>query len=115
MNASITRTARLGLALIAATGMLALFALPASAAQIPRGDYVCSTSFGYGGTVNIKRDNKYSVNDGKKGKYSYSRKRKILNFKTGDYKTFFGKYSKDSKGFDVYETKSGDHLWACYR
>jgi hypothetical protein len=102
--------------LLAATAVVFALAVPtAGAAEIPKGDYVCSNTFGYAGTVNIKRDNKYSVNDGKKAKYSYSRKRKILNFKSGDYKGFFGKYVKKSKGFDVYDNKSGDHLWACYR
>jgi hypothetical protein len=100
-------------ATLAVSGAIA--AAPAAAASIPKGDYVCSTGSGYAGTVNIKRDNKYSVNDGKKGKYSYSRKRKIINFKTGDYKGFFGKYLKQSDGFEVYWNKNGDYLWSCYR
>ena len=94
---------------------MAVATAPAAAATIPKGDYVCSGSVGYAGTVNIKADNKYSVNDGKKGKYAYSRKKKIINFKTGDYKGFFGDYSKRSKAFDVYWTKNGDYLWSCYR
>lgn len=87
----------------------------AQAAGIPRGDYVCSSSFGYAGTLNIKSDSKYSVNDGKKGKYAFSRKHKTIAFKTGDYRSFFGGYIKKSKAVDVYEKKSGDYLWSCYR
>ena len=102
-------------ALLGAAAALMLFTASAGAAQIPKGDYVCSSSYGYAGTVNIKNDNKYSVNDGKLGRYTFSRKHKTLNFKTGDYKSFFGSYVKDAKGFDVYDLKSGDHLWACYR
>jgi hypothetical protein len=94
---------------------LLLAPAPASAAEIPRGDYTCSNSFGYAGTVNIKANNRYSVNSGKKHPYSYGRKRKILNFKKGPYRSFFGKYRKRDKAFDVYDNRSGDYLWACYR
>ena len=109
------RTLGGALAVLAATGALAVAAAPAAAATIPKGDYTCSTSSGYAGTVNVKGNNKYSVNSGKKGKYSYARKRKIINFKTGDYKGFFAKYLKKSDGFEVYWNKNGDYLWSCYR
>ena len=110
-----TRGARLGAGLLGAVTALTLFASSAGAAEIPRGDYVCSTSYGYAGTVNILRDNKYSVNDGRKGKYTFSRAHKTLNFKTGDYKSFFGSYIKADKGIDILDSKTGDYLWSCYR
>lgn len=89
---------------------------PAVAAQIPKGDYVCSSSrLGYAGAVHIKKQNKYTLNEGRKGKYSFSRKHKILTFKTGDYKSFFGRYSKESKGSDVFDKKVGYYGWTCYR
>jgi hypothetical protein len=103
--------------LASALAVLTAIALPAlaGAAEIPKGDYTCSSSFGYAGTLNIKGNNKYSINDGKKGKYTFSKKHKTVQFKTGDYKTFFGGYIKKSKAVDIYETKSGDFLWSCYR
>jgi hypothetical protein len=107
--------ARLGAALLGATAALTLSAPAAGAAEIPRGDYVCSTTSGYAGTVNIKKKNKYSINDGKKGKYSYSKKHKTLNFKTGDYKGFFGSFIKPDKTIEIFDSKSGDYLWSCNR
>ena len=115
MASATTRAARLSAGLLGAAAALTLFASSAGAAGIPSGDYVCSSSYGYAGTVNIKRDNKYSINDGKTGKYSFSRKHKTLNFKTGDYKGFFGSFIKADKTIEVFDSKSGDYLWACYR
>ena len=115
MGSSRGRLRGAALAIAAAALLMVLPVSSAAAATIPKGDYVCSYSAGYAGTVNIKGNNKYSVNDGKKGKYSFSRKTKILTFKSGDYKSFFGKYSKKSQGFDVFSKKSGNYGWTCYR
>jgi hypothetical protein len=95
---------------------LAIGAGTAGAAQLPRGDYACFlTGGGAGGSVQIKRDNKYTINNGKKGKYTYSKKRKIVDFKTGDYRPFFGKYVKRGKSIEIYDEKTGDYLWYCAR
>lgn len=100
-----------------ALAVLIAVALPglAGAAEIPKGDYVCSTSFGYAGTLNIQAKSKYSVNDGKKAKYSFSRKHKTVQFKRGAYEGFFGVFFKSDKTVEIYEMKSGDYLWSCYR
>jgi hypothetical protein len=108
----------IGLRAAAATAvaMLAIGTASAQAAELPRGDYACFLSGGgAGGSVQIKRDNKYTINGGKKGKYTYSKKRKIVDFKTGDYKPFFGKYVKRGKTIEIYDEKSGDYLWYCAR
>ena len=110
-----TPRARVRAVLLGAAAALMLLAPSATAAEVPKGDYVCSSSYGYAGTINIKADNKYSINDGKKGKYTFSRKHKTLNFKSGDYKGFFGSYVKKAKGIDIFDMKTGDFLWSCYR
>lgn len=100
----------------AAVSSLTIGVAAAGAAELPRGDYACFLSGGgAGGSVQIKRDNKYTINDGKKGKYTYSKKRKIVDFKTGDYRRFFGRYDKRGKSIEIYDERSGDYLWYCAR
>lgn len=110
MNSLKVRVAAPAAALLAAM----LIAAPAQAASIPKGAYACSNSNGFAlGVVHIKSKNRYDVNGGKKYPYKYSRGTRIVTFRKGDYKSFFGAYSK--KTIDIYETKSGDYLWSCYR
>lgn len=104
--------------LIGVAMLVAALAVPgvARGATIPTGDYVCSYSGNYAGTVNITKDGNYTVNDGKKkGRYALSRKTKIITFKTGVYKSFFGSYSKKDEGFDVLDKREGYYAWSCYR
>jgi hypothetical protein len=91
--------------------------------QIPAGDYVCSyyTSYGsnYAGTVHILPGNRYTVNEGSPGTYRYFPDTGIMQFPTGDYKSFYARYVPDSKGFDVYSAVAdgvlevGDYGWTC--
>jgi hypothetical protein len=106
-----------GIRVIGATALaFGALAAPVGAAELPRGDYACFlTGGGAGGSIQIKGGNKYTINHGKKGKYTYAKKSKIVNFKTGDYKGFFGKYVKKSKGIDIFDSKHGDYLWTCNR
>jgi hypothetical protein len=95
----------------------------ASGPEIPAGDYVCSyvTSYGtnYAGTVHILSGNRYTVNEGSAGTYRYFPDTGIMQFPSGDYQTFFGRYVPDSKGFDVYSNVNdgalqvGDYGWTC--
>jgi hypothetical protein len=112
----VSRIRRGAHALVATVAIAAVVVPAAEAAEIPKGDYVCFLSGGgAGGSIQIKRDNKYTINKGKKGKYTFSRKHKVVNFKSGDYKGFFGEYVKADAGIDIYDMKSGDYLWSCYR
>jgi hypothetical protein len=112
----VSRIRRGAHALVATVAIAAVVVPAAEAAEIPKGDYVCFLSGGgAGGSIQIKRDNKYTINNGKKGKYTYSKKRKIVDFKTGDYRPFFGKYVKRGKSIEIYDEKTGDYLWYCAR
>ena len=59
------------------------------------------------GVLRIHGGGKYSVNGGKKGKYSTSGKK--IKFKTGDYsKSHRGKWSKDGSTYKVGLFKKSD-------
>lgn len=95
----------------------------ASGPEIPTGDYVCSYAIGsgtaYAGTVHILAGNSYRVNEGSPGSYRYFPDTGIMQFPTGDYQSFYARYSPDSKGFDVYSAVNdgilevGDYGWTC--
>jgi hypothetical protein len=76
-------------AVLAVAAMAAFAPAAASAKAPPKGTYTCtyySPSFGtqFAGTLRIHKKSKYSVNGGKKGKFTA--KKKKIRFKTGDYK-----------------------------
>jgi hypothetical protein len=91
--------------------------------QIPAGDYYCSyyTSFGFtgAGSVQILAGNRYTVNDGTAGTYKYFPATGVMQFPTGDYRSFYAVYDADAKAFEVYANEAmggveiGDYAWTC--
>ncbi len=101
-------------ALALSTALLALTASSAEAASPPAGKYPCllyidGTGLVGAGLLRIHSGGKYSVNGGKKGKFTTSGRK--IKFKTGDYrKSHRGKWSgkgRERKGRPVQEERRG--------
>jgi len=99
-------------ALTLSAALLALTASAAEAASPPKGKYPCylyidGTGLTGAGILRIHSGGKYSVNGGKKGKYSTSGKK--IKFKTGDYsKSHRGKWSGRGKNAKIGLYKKSD-------
>ena len=101
-------------------------ATAAHAASPPKGNYGCSyTTFSgtFGaGTLNILSASTYRVN-GKKPTAGYTTRRKRINFKTGPYKTLYGRWRKvdyvTQPGFTyqikLFDKKTGEYRYTCER
>jgi hypothetical protein len=91
-------------------------------ATVRSGTYACNLApSGYGayGVLKIVAGSRYRVNDGKLGTYGYNSATGRINFKTGDYRGFYGVLDKKTIAIhsavsDKY-LKRGDWLWSCYR
>ncbi len=99
-------------ALALSAALLALTASSAEAASPPAGKYPCvlyidGTGLVGAGLLRIHSGGKYSVNGGKKGKYSTSGKK--IKFKTGAYsKSHRGKWRRSGRNAKIGLFKKSD-------
>lgn len=85
----------------------------AAEARVAKGDYTCTSFGGFAGTLNILSQEKYSVNDGRRGKLVVRGKR--LKFKTGDYKGVWKGRVTSRKNIDLHFFDTGDYGMSCGR
>jgi len=96
---------RIVAAVLAVAAVSAFAPAAASAKAPPKGTYTCSyylLNYGsqFAGTLRILKKGKYTVNKGKKGKFTT--KGKKIRFKTGDYKGVWrAKWSRGNGGKSV--------------
>jgi len=86
----------------------------ATGPEIALGDYYCTY-----GSFQVQAGNRYTVNRGDPGRYTYNPSLGIVNFQGGSYASFFGKYYPDDRVLELYSNVNdppveiGDYAWSC--